>query len=82
MTAGMQAGDHVKRIAEFAIAVIACADKIPIDDQVRQFLRDIVIFVDKCPQNGSKNDPMVPRTSVGCPHEGPRVESRPGTGSA
>ena len=30
-------------------------------------------FGDECPQNGSKNDPMVPRTTLGCPHEGPRV---------
>ena len=31
------------------------------------------IFDDKCPQNGSKNELMVPRTTMGCPHEGPRV---------
>ena len=31
------------------------------------------IFGDTCPKNGSKNDPMVPRTTLGCPHEGPRV---------
>ena len=27
----------------------------------------------KCPQNGSKNDPMAPRTTLGYPHEGPSV---------
>ena len=31
------------------------------------------IFGDKCPQNGSKNDPMAPRTTLECPHEGPSV---------
>ena len=30
-------------------------------------------FGNKCPQNGSKNEPRAPRTSMGCPHEGPRV---------
>ena len=29
---------------------------------------------DKCPHNGSKNDLMVSRTTMGCPHQGPRVE--------
>jgi hypothetical protein len=37
------------------------------------FSRDLVNFRDECPQNGSKNDPMAPRTTLGCPHEGPRV---------
>ena len=27
----------------------------------------------KCAQNGSKNEPRAPRTSMECPHEGPRV---------
>ena len=40
-----------------------------------QFSRDLVNFRDECPQNGSKNDPMAPRTTLGCPHEGPRVDS-------
>ena len=31
------------------------------------------IFGDKCPRNGSKNDTMVPRTTLECPHEGLRV---------
>jgi len=31
------------------------------------------IFGDKCPQNCSKNDPMAPRTTLECSHEGPRV---------
>ena len=30
-------------------------------------------FGNKCPQNGSKNEPRAPRTSMGCPHEGPRA---------
>ena len=30
-------------------------------------------FGDKCPQNGSKNDLMAPRTTLECPHEGPSV---------
>jgi len=38
------------------------------------FPRDLVIFGDKFPPNGSKNDPMVPRTTLECPHEGPGVE--------
>ena len=38
-----------------------------------QFLRDLFIFGDECPQNGSKNDKMAPRTTLRCPHEGPRV---------
>ena len=37
------------------------------------FQETLSFFGDKCPQNGSKNDPMVPRTTLGCPHEGPRV---------
>jgi hypothetical protein len=32
------------------------------------------IFGDKCPQNSSKNDPMAPRTTLECPHEGPSVD--------
>ena len=31
-------------------------------------------FGDKCPQNGSKNDPMAPRTTLECPNEGPSVD--------
>ena len=31
------------------------------------------IFADKFPQNGSKNDLLVPRTTMGCPHEAPHV---------
>jgi len=31
------------------------------------------IFGDECPQNGSKNDKMAPRTTLRYPHEGPRV---------
>jgi hypothetical protein len=38
-----------------------------------QFIEHLSFFGDKYPQNGSKNDPMVPRTTLGCPHEGPRV---------
>ena len=34
-------------------------------------------FGDEYPQNGSKNDQMVPRTTMGCPHEGPRVVQAP-----
>jgi len=30
-------------------------------------------FGNKCPQNGSKNEPRAPRTCMGCPHEGPQV---------
>ena len=30
-------------------------------------------FDDKCPRNGSKNDTMAPRTTLGYPHEGPSV---------
>ena len=36
---------------------------------------NLSIFGEECPQNGSKNDLMVPRTTMGCPHEGPRVVS-------
>ena len=35
------------------------------------------IFGAKCPQNGSKNDPIAPRTTLGCPHEGPSVATSP-----
>ena len=31
------------------------------------------IFGDRCPQNGSKNDLMAPRTTLECPHERPSV---------
>jgi len=34
------------------------------------------IFGDTCPQNGSKNDLMAPRTTLECPHEGPSVDSQ------
>ena len=37
------------------------------------FQETLSIFGDKCPQNGSKNDPMAPRTTLECPHEGPSV---------
>ena len=37
------------------------------------FTETLSFFGDKCPQNGSKNGQMVPRTTLGCPHEGPRV---------
>ena len=40
-----------------------------------RFQETLSSFGDKCPQNGSKNDPMVPRTTLGCPHEGPRVDT-------
>ena len=33
------------------------------------------IFGDKCPQNGSKNEEMAPRTKTGYPHIGPFVAS-------
>jgi hypothetical protein len=33
-------------------------------------LETLSIFGDKCPQNGSKNDLMAPRTTLECPHEG------------
>ena len=38
-----------------------------------QISRDLVDFDDKCPQNGSKNDPMAPRTTLKGPHEGASV---------
>jgi hypothetical protein len=31
------------------------------------------VFGDKCPKNGSKNDPMAQRTTLESPHEGPSV---------
>jgi hypothetical protein len=30
-----------------------------------QFLKILITFGDKCPQNGSKNQPMAQRTSLG-----------------
>ena len=39
------------------------------------FQETLLISGDKCPQNGSKNDPMAPRTTLECPHEGPSVVS-------
>ena len=39
-----------------------------------QFLRELVNFGDACPPNGSKNDKMAPSATLGCPHEGPRVD--------
>jgi hypothetical protein len=33
------------------------------------------IFGDTYPQNGSKNEQRAPRTSMGCPHQGPSVVS-------
>ena len=38
------------------------------------FSESLSIFGDECPQNGSKNEPMTPRTNLECPHEGPRVD--------
>ena len=37
------------------------------------FQETLSILGDKCPRNGSKNDPMAPRTTLECPHEGPSV---------
>ena len=34
------------------------------------FSGTLSIFGDKCPQNGSKNEPMAPRTNLECPHIG------------
>ena len=34
---------------------------------------NLSIFGNKCPQNGSKNDKMAPRTTRRYPHEGPRA---------
>ena len=31
-------------------------------------------FGDDCPQNGPKNDPMAPRTTLEWPHDGPSLE--------
>jgi hypothetical protein len=31
----------------------------------RQFLKIVIAFGDKCPQNGSKNEPMAQRTCLG-----------------
>jgi hypothetical protein len=39
------------------------------------------IFGDKCPQNGSKNDLIAPRTTMECPHQGPYVVSLGGWAS-
>ena len=38
------------------------------------FSEILSFFGDKCPQNGAKNDTMAPRTTLKCPHEGPRVD--------
>ena len=37
------------------------------------FQETLSMFGDKCPQNGSKNDPMAPRTTLECPREGTSV---------
>ena len=37
------------------------------------FEHSLSTFGNKCPQNGSKNEPRAPRTSLGCPQEGPSV---------
>ena len=36
-------------------------------------LENLSTFGHQCPQNGSKNDKMAPRTTRRCPHEGSRV---------
>ena len=38
------------------------------------FQETLSISGNKCPQDASKNDPMAPRTTLECPHEGPSVE--------
>ena len=38
------------------------------------FEQSLSTFVNMCPQNGSKNEPRAPRTSLGCPHIGPFVD--------
>ena len=38
-----------------------------------KFQETLSIFGDKCPCNGSKNDPTAPKTTLECPHEGPFV---------
>ena len=40
------------------------------------FSESLSIFGYKCPQNGSKNDLMAPRTTLECPHEGPSAAYR------
>ena len=40
----------------------------------KSFWKILSTFGDKCPRNGSKSDTMVPRTTLECPHEGPRVD--------
>ena len=40
------------------------------------FSEALSIFGDKCPQNGSKNGEMAPRTGTGYPHIGPFVGRR------
>ena len=42
------------------------------------FQETLSIVGDKCPQNGSRNDPMAPRTTLECPHEGPSVVGQEG----
>ena len=38
------------------------------------FSETLSFFGDKCPQNGSKNEPMAPRTNLECPHIGVCVD--------
>ena len=40
-----------------------------------QFWEILTTFGDKYPQNGSKNEPMAPRTNLECPHKGPSVDT-------
>ena len=47
-----------------------------------RFQETLSIFGDECPQSGSKNDPMAPRTTLECPREGPSVAYRPGANRA
>ena len=41
------------------------------------FQETLSIFGDQYPQNDSKNDPMAPRATLECPHEGPSVARCP-----
>ena len=39
------------------------------------FEQSLSTFGNTCPQNGSKNEPRAPRTSLGYPHRGPFVDA-------
>ena len=54
--------------------VVSSSTQGPSNLNQKSFWKMSSTFGDKCPQNGSKNEPTAPTTNLGYPHEGPSVD--------